>query len=131
MVPSSTRFRRGSNPFKTPLAVEDHTENNDWDQNKVYSNIRLHEKYIQFSSLFPPSGKTKQMRSEILNSLSTASTQKLVYIVPIKRLFNQFYKMFFKTLTFLLSANFKGILIIFLHNKSVQVTQRKKEATPK
>lgn len=39
--------------------------------------------------------------------------------------------MFFKTLTFLLSANFKSILIIFLHNKSVQVTQRKKKATPK
>lgn len=28
IVPSSTRFSRGSNPFKTPLAIKNHTQKN-------------------------------------------------------------------------------------------------------
>lgn len=76
-----------------------------------------------FSSpvLFPPSGKTKKMRpketKEILNnvlSINGKYTKAGLYFVLIKtyRVFNQFFKMFFKTITFLLSANFKGILRI-------------------
>lgn len=80
-----------------------------------------------FQPLFPPSGKPKQMRPEILNSvlfINGKYTKALLHQIKTYRLFNQFFRMFFNTLTFLLSANFKGILRILLCNKSCKEKKR-------
>lgn len=90
-----------------------------------------------FSSpaLFPPSSKAiKQTRPEVLNSVLFIKVQiheEPVCVVPREtyRLFKEFFETLFKILTFLFSANFRGILRILQHNKSIQVTPHKK--TPK
>lgn len=84
MVPSSTRFRRGSNPFKTPLAIEAHTWNKD---ERPKSGTQQHKtawragSLLQFCSLLQSrlSGK-RDHRHETVPSLAKCQCRGTLFV---------------------------------------------------